>query len=70
MVLAVPYDEIVFERTRESARVPFVSTTRTAVDDLTGTGRMPEEGEALVAWLRRNVSRWQATSLPSPKAAG
>jgi len=70
VVLAVPYDEIVFERTRESARVPFVSTTRTAVDDLTGTGRMPEEGEALVAWLRRNVSRWQATSLPSPKAAG
>jgi hypothetical protein len=69
VVLAVPYDEIVFERTRKSAKVPFVSTAQTAVDDLTGTGRMPEEGEALVAWMRRNLRRWQATSLTSPRAA-
>ena len=70
VVLAVPYDEIVFERTRKSAKVPFVSTAQTAVDDLTGTGRMPEEGEALVAWMRRNLGRWQSTSLTPPKAAG
>ena len=69
VVLAVPYDEIVFERTRQAAKVPFVSAAQTAVDDLTGTGRMPEEGEALVGWMRRNLGRWQSTSLTLPMAA-
>ena len=69
VVLAVPYDEIVFERTRQAAKVPFVSTAQAAVDDLTGTGRMPEEGEALIGWMRRNLGRWQSTSLTLPMAA-
>lgn len=69
VVLAVPYDEIVFDRTQESATVPYVSTAQAAVDDLTGNGRMPEEGEALVEWMRRNPSRWQASMLTSPTTA-
>lgn len=63
VVLAVPYDEIVFQRTRRNANVPTVSMAQLAVDGLTGNGRMPEEAEALVAWMRRNVTRWQAPSL-------
>lgn len=63
VVLAVPYDEIVFTRTRRDGKVTFVSTTQAAIDDLTGPGRMPQEGEALVAWMKRNPKRWQATSL-------
>jgi hypothetical protein len=66
VVLAVPYDEIVFTRMRRSANVNFVSTAQTAVDDLTGPGRMPQEGEAVIAWMKRNLKQWQATSLTTP----
>lgn len=69
VVLAIPYDEIVFERTRGSEKVPFVSAAQIAVDDLTGSGRMPEEGEALIGWMRRTPARWQSNSLTAPKGA-
>ena len=68
VVLEVPYDEIVNERTRVAAKLTYVSTAQAAIDCLTGSGRMPEEGEALIAWMRRNVGRWQFGSLTAPKA--
>lgn len=70
VVLAVPYDEIVFERTRTAAKLTFVSPAQTAIDCLTGPGRMPEEGEALIAWMRRDHGRWQSRSLTALKAVG
>lgn len=69
VVLAAPYSRIVLERTRESGSVSFVSTAQTAADNLTGTGRMPEEGETLVAWMVRNVDRWRSPSLSAPAPA-
>ena len=36
-----------------------------AVDSLTGTARMPGEGEALIKWMRRDPSRWQTLRLRS-----
>lgn len=69
VVLAVPYDEIVFERTRTTANPTFVSTAQTAIDCLTGPGRMPEEGEALIAWMRRDLTRWQSPSLTAPETS-
>lgn len=63
VVLAEPYDPVVFQRTRRSDSITVVSIAQIAADDLTGNGRMPEEGEALVAWMRRNLSRWQTPSL-------
>ena len=62
VVLAIPYDDIVFTRTRTAAKVPFVSIAQAAVDALSGSGRMPAEGEALLDWMRRNPTRWQASS--------
>ena len=69
VVLVSPYDPIVFERTRQSEGVSYVSVAQLAADDFTGNGRMPAEGEALLAWMRRNVSRWQARSLTAPTEA-
>lgn len=63
VVLAVPYDPIVFERARQPAKVPLVSLSQAAMDCLTGPGRMPEEGEALLSWMRSNVQRWRLPSL-------
>ena len=63
VVLAQPYDQIVFERTWTRDDTVFVSVSQTAVDCLTGPGRMPAEGEALLEWMQAKAPRWQARSL-------
>lgn len=63
VILAAPYDPIVFQRGRDIDRVPAVSVTQAAIDSLTGPGRMPAEGEALLTWMRRNDTRWRMPKL-------
>ena len=58
-MLAQPFDPVVFERTRADGDFPKVSIAQTAIDLLTGSARMPQEGEALMAWMRRNESVWR-----------
>ncbi|MDX2380395.1 MAG: hypothetical protein QNM02_11640 [Acidimicrobiia bacterium] len=63
VVTALPYDPIVFERTWEQDEIRFASIAQVAIDCLTGFGRMPAEGEALLDWMRRRSPRWQSPSL-------
>ena len=63
VILAKPYDPIVFQRGWPNADFPSVSVAQLAIDLLTGTGRMPAEGQALIEWMRRDPSRWQTTHL-------
>ena len=63
VVLLQPYDPIVFQRGGSTEGVRSVSVAQAAIDCLTGPGRMPAEGEALLAWMRRNEPRWQASDL-------
>lgn len=63
VILAAPYDPIVFQRGQTLDRVPAVSVAQTAMDSLTGPGRMPAEGEALLTWMRRNEPTWRNQSL-------
>lgn len=63
VVLAQPYDPIVFQRCQDTLGVRTVSVAQAAIDCLTGPGRMPAEGEAMLAWMRRNEPRWRAASL-------
>jgi hypothetical protein len=63
VVLAEPYDPVVFKRVRQADGMQSVSIFQAAIDCLTGPGRMPAEGEALLTWMRRNEPRWQATGL-------
>ena len=63
VILAKPYGPIVFERGWRDAGFPSVSVAQSAIDSLTGTARMPSEGEALIKWMRRDVSRWQTVHL-------
>ncbi len=65
VILAKPYDPIVFQRGRRDGGFPSVSVAQSAIDALTGTARMPAEGEALLKWMRRDVSRWQVSALQS-----
>lgn len=63
VVLAEPYDPVVFERGTTTNGMRTVSVAQAAIDCLTGPGRMPAEGEALLAWMRRNPKRWRAATL-------
>lgn len=63
VVTALPYDPIVYERTWEQDGLVFASIAQIAIDCLTGFGRMPAEGDALLTWMRQRAPRWQSRSL-------
>lgn len=63
IVLAQPFDPIVLDRIRTDGSFPRVSVVQTAIDLLTGSARMPEEGEALLDWMERNEPRWRLRTL-------
>lgn len=63
VVIAVPYDPIVYQRTWEEDGVVFASLAQVAIDCLTGFARMPAEGDALLDWMRQRAPRWQSASL-------
>lgn len=65
VVTAVPYDPVVYERTWEQDGFVFASLAQVAIDCLTGFGRMPAEGEALLDWMRQRAPRWQSPTLDS-----
>lgn len=67
VVLAVPYDPVVFEAVEKADGVPYVSPIQVAMDCLTGNARMPAEGEALIDWMRANEERWRRREL-SPRS--
>ena len=54
VMLLVPFDEVVFDRTRTDEGVSYVAPSQTAVDLLTSPGRSPAEGEAVLEWMARN----------------
>ena len=63
VILVAPYDPIVFQRGQTIERVPAVSVAQAVMDSLTGPGRMPAEGEALLTWMRGNETRWREQNL-------
>ena len=69
VVIARPYDQVVFERTTISDNITYVSTTQAAIDCLTAPGRMPAQGEALVEWMTGKERRWRAASLTGETVA-
>jgi hypothetical protein len=60
VVLAEPFDPVVFERTTIRERLCVVATTQLAADLLTGPGREPSEGAELLSWMRANEEAWRA----------
>ena len=65
MILAKPYDPIVFQREWRDAAFTSVSVVQSAIDSLSGTARLPAEGRALIDWMRRDPARWQTVHLSS-----
>jgi hypothetical protein len=64
VLLLEPFDRVVWERTEIDGDIEYVAPSQVVVDCLSGTGRMPAEGEALIRWMVENESSWRVSSLP------
>jgi hypothetical protein len=60
VLLAMPYDTVVFDRTRSRNGLVCAAPSQAAADLLTGPGRLPAEGEALLEWMREHEDAWRA----------
>jgi hypothetical protein len=75
VVIAEPYDQVAMEPRWPQpppipSRVPVVSASQIVLDSLTGNGRMPQEGEALLDWMSQHEGEWRLpslTELPLPQ---
>jgi len=63
VALLRPFDRVVWDRNTTEDGMTYVTPSQAAVDCLTGTGRMPAEGEALLNWMTENEPRWRLNSL-------
>jgi hypothetical protein len=59
-----PYDRVVWDRTSTEDGISYAAPSQVAVDCLTGNGRMPAEGDALLTWMTENESTWRLSALP------
>ena len=60
IVLVVPRDPVVYERTVQKHELTIAALTQVVVDLLTSPGRGPNEAEALMDWMRDHESVWRA----------
>lgn len=59
VMLIEPDDEALLEGTWSEDGMRFVNFPQLAVDCLSGTGRMPAEGAALLDWMSANPAEWR-----------
>ena len=55
-----PGDDLPFERTITQDDLRFASHSQVVVDLLSGTGRNPEEGNALIGWMKDHEDAWRS----------
>ncbi len=60
IILAEPFDEVAFERARTIDGITYAAAAQVAADLLTGPGRWPQEGDAMIAWMEENEDAWRA----------
>jgi len=65
VALLTPFDPVVWERASLIDGITYVAPSQAAADCLTGNGRMPAEGEALLQWMTENESLWRLDKLPA-----
>jgi hypothetical protein len=65
LMLLRPFDPVVFDRDSIEKGLRYAAPSQVAVDCLSGNGRMPAEGEALLEWMAAAESQWRLPSLQS-----
>lgn len=59
VILAVPYDPVVFARSTKREGLRYAAVSQVVVDLLSGPGRSPSEAKALIGWMGRNEPAWR-----------
>ena len=59
VVIARPFDPVVFERTEKTDGITYARVTQVLPDLMTGPGRGPAEAEALLEWMGENEETWK-----------
>ena len=59
VVIARPFDPVVFERTEIADGITYACVTQVLLDLMTGPGRGPAEAEGLLEWMRENEEIWK-----------
>ena len=59
VVIARPFDPVVFERTESADGITYARVTQVLLDLMTGPGRGPAEAEGLRDWMRENEETWK-----------
>jgi hypothetical protein len=59
VLLAAPASDVVFDRNSDLDGVRYAAPSQVAVDLLTGPGRSPAEGQALLDWMESNEPAWR-----------
>jgi hypothetical protein len=60
VVLAEPFDSVVYERNREQEGISYVALSQNAADLLTSPGRGPNEARELMDWMAKNEDAWRS----------
>lgn len=60
VLLAEPFDPVVYDRSTKRDELTVAAPTQVVADLLTGSGRMPSEGDELLAWMKGNEREWRA----------
>ena len=60
VILAEPFDLVVYERARELDGITYAALSQNAADLLTSPGRGPREAEELMEWMARNAGNWRS----------
>ncbi len=63
VILLSPFDPVVWKRTSFHNQLTYAAPSQVVVDCLTGNGRMPAEGQALLKWMIDHEAAWRASSL-------
>lgn len=69
VVIAKPYDSVVFDRPiphHDLGPVSLLNPSQIAIDCLSGNGRMPQEGAALLDWMSINEDVWRQPLAQTP----
>ncbi len=59
VILARPFDAVVYERTWTKEGLRYCALSQVAADLLTSPGRSPAEAEALMDWMAQNEDAWR-----------
>ncbi len=60
VLLAAPRYDVVYDRCIPVNGLQVVAPSQAAVDLVTGPGRNPAEGEALLDWMEANLDAWRS----------